>query len=168
MYRRCACLRGARRALARSTCAKGAGGLPRLRAIANLSRYACCCWMCVLSSAVRTRLRGGKKWRSGRRQTDCMSSVCLCVVGEFANCICVLNTKGPVRASKWAFLLTVKRDTQKDKVKERTTKSAPNRSNAPRAGVEMMKTLTVNRLGRFQETTRYVGVERVERYVLLK
>ena len=53
-----------------------------------------------------------------------MSSVCLCVVGEFANCICVLNTKGPVRASKWAFLLTVKRDTQKDK--ERTTKSAPN------------------------------------------
>ena len=32
----------------------------------------------------------------------------------------------------------------------------------------MMKTLTVNRLGRFQETTRYVGVERVERYVLLK
>ena len=160
MYRRCACLRGARRALARSTCAKGAGGLPRLRAIANLSRYACCCWMCVLSSAVRTRLRSGKKWRSGRRQTDCMSSVCLCVVGEFANCICVLNTKGPVRASKWAFLLTVKRDTQKDKERTSTTN--------PRSANFEMKTFTVNRLGRFQETTRYVGVERVERYVLLK
>ena len=63
-----------------------------------------------------------------------MSSVCLCVVGEFANCICVLNTKGPVRASKWAFLLTVKRDTQKDKVKERTTKSAPNIGRTPRGG----------------------------------
>ena len=50
-----------------------------------------------------------------------MSSVCLCVVGEFANCICVLNTKGPVRASKWAFLLTVKRDTQKDKERTSTT-----------------------------------------------
>ena len=82
--------------------------------------------------AVVCREDASEKWQEvevreeadiGGRRTACRQCACASSV-RFANCICVLNTKGPVRASKWAFLLTVKRDTQKDK--ERTTKSAPN------------------------------------------
>ena len=171
MYRRCACLRGARRALARSTCAKGAGGLPRLRAIANLSRYACCCWMCVLSSAVRTRLRSGKKWRSGRRQTDCMSSVCLCVVGAICKLhLCAEHKRSGARLEVGFLVNSETRHTEGQREQPNPLRIINKPNSRTRLGcrIENFETLTVNRLGRFQETTRYVGVERVERYVLLK
>ena len=91
-----------------------------------------------------------------------MSSVCLCVVGAICKLhLCAEHKRSGARLEVGFLVNSETRHTEGQGANI-------NHKSALRISKSEMKTFTVNRLGRFQETTRYVGVERVERYVLLK